>query len=205
MLAACKWICDEDVSHSSVSEERFMQVWLLSHHVCTEREVCVILKRQYSSPRTQSWFHTRHDGDQEVLQLFNYHHPRNFAKLPLKFFFNCNIGYLQCYVNFCCTAKNSVIHTHRHIHTYIYICIHTHTHVHCGFFGHTAACGILVPWPGIELVLPAVEVQSLNHWHVREVLSILFKIFFSIIIYHRILNIIAPCAIQSDLVYPFYT
>ena len=24
------------------------------------------------------------------------------------------------------------------------------------------ACGILVPWPGIELVAPAVEVQSLN-------------------------------------------
>ena len=46
-------------------------------------------------------------------------------------------------------------------------------------------------------MLPAVEVQSLNLWRVREVLSILFKIFFSIMIYHRILNIIAPCAIQS--------
>ena len=27
-----------------------------------------------------------------------------------------------------------------------------------------AACRILFPWPGIRLVLPAVEVQSLNHW-----------------------------------------
>ena len=30
------------------------------------------------------------------------------------------------------------------------------------------ARGILVPWPGIEPVLPAVEVQSLNHWSTRE-------------------------------------
>ena len=53
-------------------------------------------------------------------------------------------------------------------------------------------------------MLLAVEVESLNHWAVREVLSILLKIFFSIMIYHRILKIIVPCAIQSDLVYPFY-
>ena len=33
---------------------------------------------------------------------------------------------------------------------------------------HTA-CGILVPWPGIEPVPPALEVQSLNHWTTREV------------------------------------
>ena len=30
------------------------------------------------------------------------------------------------------------------------------------------ACGILVPKPGIELVPPAVEVWSLNHWTTRE-------------------------------------
>ena len=32
-----------------------------------------------------------------------------------------------------------------------------------GFFGH-AACEILVPWPGIEPVPPALEAQSLKHW-----------------------------------------
>ena len=42
------------------------------------------------------------------------------------------------------------------------------------FFGllvwpHCAACGILVPQPGIEPVPPAVEAQSLNHWTAREV------------------------------------
>ena len=40
------------------------------------------------------------------------------------------------------------------------------------FFGsgpHYAACGILVPLPGIELMPPAVEAQSLNHWATREV------------------------------------
>ena len=31
------------------------------------------------------------------------------------------------------------------------------------------ACGILVPRPGIEPVLPAVEAQSPNHWTTREV------------------------------------
>ena len=31
------------------------------------------------------------------------------------------------------------------------------------------ACGILVPWPGIEPMHPAMEVWSLNHWTAREV------------------------------------
>ena len=33
-------------------------------------------------------------------------------------------------------------------------------------------CGILVPYPGIESVLPAFEAQSLNHWTTREVLAL---------------------------------
>ena len=38
------------------------------------------------------------------------------------------------------------------------------------FWPHWAACGILVPWPGIEPVPPAVEAWSLiNHWTAREV------------------------------------
>ena len=36
------------------------------------------------------------------------------------------------------------------------------------------ACGILVPQPGIEPLFPALEVQSLNCWHVREVPASLF-------------------------------
>ena len=39
----------------------------------------------------------------------------------------------------------------------------------CVFFCHTAY-KILVPQPGIKPALPAVEVQSLNHWTAREVL-----------------------------------
>ena len=31
------------------------------------------------------------------------------------------------------------------------------------------ACGILVPWPGIEFAPLALEVWSLNHWITREV------------------------------------
>ena len=36
------------------------------------------------------------------------------------------------------------------------------------FFGR-ALCGIIVPRPGIEPVLPALEAWSLNHWTAREV------------------------------------
>ena len=36
------------------------------------------------------------------------------------------------------------------------------------YFGH-AAYAILVPWPGIEPMALAVEVQSPNHWTTREV------------------------------------
>ena len=32
-----------------------------------------------------------------------------------------------------------------------------------------AACEIIVPWPGVEPVLPAVEERSLNSWTFREV------------------------------------
>ena len=32
-----------------------------------------------------------------------------------------------------------------------------------------AACGILVPQPGIEPTPPVLEVLSLNHWATREV------------------------------------
>ena len=40
-----------------------------------------------------------------------------------------------------------------------------------------SAWGILVPWPGIEPVPPAVEAWSLNHWTTREVPAI-FDLFF---------------------------
>ena len=36
------------------------------------------------------------------------------------------------------------------------------------FFPHDVACGILVPRPGIELVLPAMEAQSPDHWTARN-------------------------------------
>ena len=39
------------------------------------------------------------------------------------------------------------------------------------YFFFPLACGVLVPWPGIEPGLPAVEARSLNHWTAREVWS----------------------------------
>ena len=43
------------------------------------------------------------------------------------------------------------------------------TQEHFFFWRHQAACGILVPQPGIEPTPPAVEAQSLNHWTAKEV------------------------------------
>ena len=37
------------------------------------------------------------------------------------------------------------------------------------FWPYHAACGLLVPWPGIEPMLPAVEAWSPIHWTTREV------------------------------------
>ena len=37
------------------------------------------------------------------------------------------------------------------------------------FWPHRAACGILVPQPGVRPGPPALEVWSLNHWTTREV------------------------------------
>ena len=36
------------------------------------------------------------------------------------------------------------------------------------FWPRCTACGVLVPWPGIEPVPPAVEVRNPNHWTARE-------------------------------------
>ena len=41
------------------------------------------------------------------------------------------------------------------------------------FWPHFTACGILVPWPEIEPIPPALEAQSLNHWTAREVPNLL--------------------------------
>ena len=49
------------------------------------------------------------------------------------------------------------------------------------FLGHAGdvwggvACGILVPLPGIQPMLPVVEAQNPNHWTPREVPRISFK------------------------------
>ena len=40
------------------------------------------------------------------------------------------------------------------------------------FSPHQMACRILVPQPGIKPAPPALEVQSLNHWTAREVLTL---------------------------------
>ena len=37
------------------------------------------------------------------------------------------------------------------------------------FCPHSATCRILIPWPGIKPMSPALGVQSLNHWSPREV------------------------------------
>ena len=68
------------------------------------------------------------------------------------------------------------------------------------------ACGILVPWPGIEPASPAVEAQTLNHWTTSKVPSVFILFDFSSIYHtpsfsglsssvsvpHTLLNILLP-------------
>ena len=52
------------------------------------------------------------------------------------------------------------------------------TNIWCFFPGvggpHPVAFGILVSWPGMEPMPPALEMQSLNHWTAREVPPMIF-------------------------------
>ena len=53
---------------------------------------------------------------------------------------------------------------------YIYIYIYKHVYIYvCIFWPCHTACRIVVPRPGIEPSLSAVEAQSLNHWTSRKV------------------------------------
>ena len=42
------------------------------------------------------------------------------------------------------------------------------TQFHILFWPHRVGCGTLIPWPRIEPMPPAVQVQSLNHGTIRE-------------------------------------
>ena len=44
------------------------------------------------------------------------------------------------------------------------------------FWPYHMACGILIPWPGMEPSPPALEAQSLNQWITREVPGLGFLI-----------------------------
>ena len=51
------------------------------------------------------------------------------------------------------------------------LCLYLVTYLFSIFWPCCMACGILVPWPGIEPMSPAVEAWSLNNWTTREVPS----------------------------------
>ena len=68
------------------------------------------------------------------------------------------------------------------VHTYLYLCIHIYTYMYV----HTCMCMYVY-----------TDTNMCVHTHT-------FFIFFSIMVYYRILNRV-PCAIQKDLVvYVFY-
>ena len=76
-----------------------------------------------------------------------------------------------------CMYMYMCMYTHTHTHTYIYI------YIYFFFFSCTVVCGILVPWPGIRPVPPALEAWSLNHWTAREVPVYMY--FYKCKIYNR--------------------
>ena len=61
-----------------------------------------------------------------------------------------------------------------------------------------AACGILVPWSGVELMSPVMEAQNLNHWTAREIPR--FVYFQKTKIYSNTEHTISSLAQQGSLV-----
>ena len=73
---------------------------------------------------------------------------------------------------------------------------HTHTYLHTRI-----ACGVLVPRPGINPAPAEFEVWSLNHWTIREVPKVRFKIYFCLFFFaikYKFLE-------GSDLVWSLYS
>ena len=62
-------------------------------------------------------------------------------------------------------------------HSPIFLCIFVLMYFFFFFWPHCTACGILIPWPGIQPGPMAVKVQSPNHWTAREFPNILFLLF----------------------------
>ena len=60
---------------------------------------------------------------------------------------------------------------------YFYFYYYYHYHLFFGCSGWYA--GILVPWPGIKFMPPAVEAWSLNHWTSREIPDSWFLFFYT--------------------------
>lgn len=47
-----------------------------------------------------------------------------------------------------------------------------------GLFGLTmVTCGILISQPGMELMPPALEAQSLKHWAAQKALQVFFAVY----------------------------
>ena len=65
------------------------------------------------------------------------------------------------------------VHARVCVYIYIYICIYMYMYIHIYiyiyFWQRCVAGGILVPQPGIEPTLPAVEMWSFTHWTTKEV------------------------------------
>ena len=74
------------------------------------------------------------------------------------------------------------------------------------FFFPLAACGILVPWPGIKPVSLTVETRSPNHWTIREIPDFLSwfhlpKAQFTLFAYKLALSLYLLCLIRDAIIY----
>ena len=58
------------------------------------------------------------------------------------------------------------------------------------FWPRYTACGILVPWPGMEPAPREVAAQSLNHWTAREVPKISILMGKELMIKNKIIDIL---------------
>ena len=92
-------------------------------------------------------------------------HPHQSFKILLVSFYTClpSICARNSFSPF--SLPSSLMYDLLPVHwSYLSVC-----QVLCFCLPHHEACSISVPWPGIEPMPPAVEVQSLNHWTARKV------------------------------------
>ena len=94
--------------------------------------------------------------------------PRTFPSDESSFFTDAGQFALALFCKYSVASSSSRVSEFHN--SSLYIIFHFYLFIY--FWPCSAACGILVPWPGIEPAPSAVKARSPNHWTTRELLHL---------------------------------